>query len=401
MINRVWYAGLLLTLAVLVGFMVWRTPPPMVAVDGDASDLPDHPVAPPPTPPKGVFLIVVDTLRPDRLSCYGYEKHSTPHIDQLATSGVRFTRAHSVASWTLPSMGAMLTSRYPTQLGLVEHPGDSGLTFAWRTKRRQLNYRLGPEPATLAERMRAIGYQTAAFVDQPALSLGGCFVRGFDDWYYPVKQGVVAHRDGASRSMRQKWDFIAFADRNDWALVRSFEQWLSGAADNGSVFAWIHLLTPHRPHRPSEGYMPPRPEGDMSKPTSSELYDAEIRMVDDMIGTIIETIEKHVGSDDSLIVFTLDHGEAFGEHGMNEHGHSLHREVVHVPLLMRSRSLASGATIDTYVRTIDIMPTILALAGAGLPTPSDMMGTSLWPIIHGRAKHLPVYMLPQSELDIP
>ena len=77
---------------------------------------------------------------------------------------------------------------------------------------------------------------------------------------------------------------------------------------------------------------------------------------------------------------------------MNEHGHSLHREVVHVPLLMRSRSLASGATIDTYVRTIDIMPTILALAGAGLPTPSDMMGTSLWPIIHGRAKHLPVYM---------
>ena len=175
MINRVWYAGLLLTLAVLVGFMVWRAPPPMVAVDGDASDLPDHPVALPSPPPKGVFLIVVDTLRPDRLSCYGYEKHSTPHIDQLATTGVRFTRAQSVASWTLPSMGAMLTSRYPTQLGLVEHPADGRLKFAWRTKRRQLNYRLGPEPATLAERMRAIGYQTAAFVDQPALSLGGLF----------------------------------------------------------------------------------------------------------------------------------------------------------------------------------------------------------------------------------
>ncbi len=389
MTNRIRYGGLLFALVAMVGILVWRATAPMIGVGGDASKPPNQLTAP---PPKGVFLIVVDTLRPDRLSCYGYDQHNTPNIDRLATRGVRFTRAQSVASWTLPSMGSMMTSRYPTQLGLVEHPAGEEHTLAWRAKRLQQNYRLGPEPTTLAERMQAIGYKTAAFVDQPALNLGGCFVRGFDDWYYPVDKGVVGHLDRASNGMKQKWDFIPFADRNDWALIESFEQWLPGATETGSIFAWIHLLTPHRPYLPSEKYLPPRAEGDTNKLSYSDRYDAEVRMVDDMIGAITHAINKHVGANESLIILTSDHGEAFGEHGMTEHGHTLHREVVHVPLLMVSNSLSAGSTIDGYVRTIDIMPTILAMADTESPTPSGMMGTSLWSIMRERQDPFPVYM---------
>ena len=79
-----------------------------------------------------MVLVVVDTLRPDRLSCYGYPAHETPGIDALAARGVRFTNAHAVASWTVPSMGAMLTSHYPRQLGLIEAPAPADTTFACR-----------------------------------------------------------------------------------------------------------------------------------------------------------------------------------------------------------------------------------------------------------------------------
>ena len=150
--------------------------------------------------PRGVFLIVVDTLRPDRLSCYGYKKHLTPHIDGLADGGVRFTRANTVASWTGPSLGAMLTSLYPTQLGMVERAPVSGETFEWRQKRKQQSYVLPPNTPTLAQHLRDAGYRTGGFVNQPALNFSESFRAGFDDWFFPTGPEQIERYDRTQKS---------------------------------------------------------------------------------------------------------------------------------------------------------------------------------------------------------
>jgi arylsulfatase A-like enzyme len=148
-----------------------------------------------PQPPRAVFLIVVDTLRPDRLSCYGSKRYATPNIDRLAEAGVRFTRAQSVASWTVPSMGAMLTSRYPTQLGLVERPGPEGKRFEWREKRRQIKYTLPLNVRTLAEIMDEAGYYPAAFVNQPFINFKDGFLQGFAQWCYTTGENQLQWHD--------------------------------------------------------------------------------------------------------------------------------------------------------------------------------------------------------------
>ena len=152
-----------------------------------------------PSPPRAVFLIVIDTLRADRLSCYGYKSHQTANIDALADRGVLFENAFTNASWTVPGMGTIMTSLYPTQLGLVEQPASPGRRFAWRDRREQILYTLSLSMTTLAEVFHGAGYQTAGFVNQPALNNRDGFVQGFDDWFYPVGGDTVIHRDPKDR----------------------------------------------------------------------------------------------------------------------------------------------------------------------------------------------------------
>jgi len=340
--------------------------------------------------PDAVFLIVVDTLRPDRLSCYGCATHTTRHIDRLASMGVKFTRAQSVASWTRPSVGAILTSLYPTQLGLTEVPAGPGRTFQWRERRKQQSYAIPPHAKTLGEMLSNGGFRTAAFVDQPGLNSNKGYQRGFDEWYYPTGLDIIERHDSDHTFSPQVWPSTKYAYQSDLALVREFDSWLSEHGKE-KVFVWLHLLTPHRPYSPPAEYAPTPSPTDGSKPTPSQRYDGEVRAVDDMIGLTMDAIERHVGLNRSLIVFTSDHGEEFGEHGMSEHGHSLHREVIRVPLLIAAPSIPRGRTIDDYVRLIDILPTTLGITGMASAAPSTLQGTDLLPIITGEEAHLPVF----------
>jgi arylsulfatase A-like enzyme len=333
----------------------------------------------------------VDTLRADRLSCYGYEGHETPHIDRLADRGVKFTRACSVASWTVPSMGAMLTSLYPTQLNLIERLAPPGKRFEPREKRQQRAYTLPLFPRTLPEILAEAGFRTVGFVDQPALNFGNGFLQGFADWFYPVGPDEIKYHDPRQPLVAQEWPSLKYADRSDMALIREFDGWLAVHAEQ-RLFVWFQLLTPHRPYKPAPKYMPQRDDEGDSEPTATELYEGEVRAVDDMIGEILASIDRYVGLKRSLVVFVSDHGEELGERGMKDHGHTLHREIIHVPLIIASPSLPAGETVDTYVRTIDILPSVLELVDRQLPAPVAMEGSSLVELTRDDARaHRPVF----------
>lgn len=334
--------------------------------------------------PDAVFLIVVDTLRPDRLSAYGYEEHETPHIDRLAKRGVRFVHAQSPASWTVPSMGAMLTSLYPTQIGLIERQNVSMEKLAWQERRRQQAYTLQQYETTLAEHLQSEGFRTAAFVDQPFLNVGAGFLQGFDDWYYPVGRVTIRKHD-TSEPIPAEPDLAPRVDahRSDSLLIHEFDAWLA-ANENEKVFVWLHLLAPHRPYLPPERYLP----RDDEEPGPSERYDAEIRSIDDMIGDVTRIIRSRVGFGRAIIVFTSDHGEGFGEHGMEEHGHSLHSEVIRVPLIVVAPTLPRGV-VEVAVSTIDVLPTILDVTGVGVPP--GLEGESLVPVIGGEPRERPLF----------
>jgi len=335
--------------------------------------------------PNSVFVILIDTVRADRLSCYGYRAHETPNADRLAAGGVRFDNAWSTASWTRPSVGAIFTSLYPTQLGLVERPAPAGKHWAVRERREQLSVDLPEDETTLAEVLHRAGFTTAAFVNQPALNNQQGFQQGFDDWYYPSSMDEVRRLDPSTATTVQSWLSIEYADRADALLADAFDRWLADHAGDSRLFGYVHFLTPHRPYLPKPPYAPTVTG---RKPTDSELYDGEVRMADALLGRVLDSIEQRRGEDGTLIVFVSDHGEEFKDHGMMEHGHSLHREVTRVPLIMRSPLLPAGKVVHAPVRNIDIMPTIVDLAGLKC---GGMMGVSTLSLIHGGGPELPVY----------
>jgi arylsulfatase A-like enzyme len=339
--------------------------------------------------PDAIFLIVVDTLRPDRLSCYGYEAHETPNIDKIAKDGVLFRNARAVGSWTAPSMGAIMTSLYPSQLGIIENPAPSDRSYEVRERREQVRLKPSLGTRVLGEIMSDAGLRTAAFIDQPVLNLRDGFVQGIEDWYYPIGKGIKQHDTRVPSGPKRKSSWV-LATGLDSALVDELDLWLERKSDE-KLFAWLHLLTPHRPYAPPKPFAPPQNGAGTLEATPSELYDGEVRYADYLIGRVLDSIERHVGFKRAMIVFTSDHGEAFGEHGMEEHGHSLHDEVIHVPLIIKSPLLPRSRTIDSFVSTIDILPTILDVAGLQSFLPGDAEGTSLVPMINGESVELPVY----------
>ncbi len=337
--------------------------------------------------PPATFLIVVDTLRADRLSCYGAKAGLTPNIDELAARGVRFSNAHAAASWTVPSMGAMLTSIYPTELGLVEQPAAPGTPFEWRTKRDQLGFTPPAEVRTLAEVLRVSGRHTGAFVSQPGRNSFDGFLQGFVDWFRPADIHSVKRHDPSVALPEQEWpQYLMYAHRIDKLLIKAFDRWMESSAEAG-IFVWLHLLTPHDPYLEY-----PRPTGGPAPPESlSDQYDEEVRAADRMVGDIMRIIETRVGFERARIIFTSDHGEGFGEHGMNEHGHTLHREVTHVPLIVVSSDLPAGRVVETQVRSVDILPTFLEFLGIDSPQPNPFEGSSLIAAIESDAEDRAIY----------
>jgi choline-sulfatase len=318
----------------------------VVALYLSGTFLADSWAASPKAPPPDMFLITIDTLRADHVHCYGYTNGSTPALDALAKDGVQFTNAFTPSPITNTSHASILT-------GLL--PGSHGVTdFA---------VPLASAHPTIAELLKTRGYRTAAFIGAVILdsrSLAPGFDRGFD--FY---DNFPEHS-----STKSRWGRL---ERRGMDVVSHAENWLA-KHPAGPHFVWIHLYDPHDP------YEPPPPYAQTYK---DHLYDGEIAYADSALAHFIVYLKTSGKYRNSVIVAVGDHGEGLGEHHEDTHGIFLYDSTTHVPLIVKlSRAESIGTLVSAQVRTVDIVPTLLDLAGAAAPDKND--GESLQVYFSGK-----------------
>jgi len=325
-------------------------------------------VAPTPGPLPHVVLITSDALRADHLSLNGYARETSPRLDAFAATAWHFPNAITTVPKTGPSFATIFTGRHPE-----EHQVRN-------------NFEAIPESMpVLAERLRELGYRTAAFVGNPVLRIGKGFSRGFDHY--------VTHRTNVGGVV---------------AMVDAFQTWLEEEPWEQPTFVWVHLMDPHGPYLPPPELLAPfaadewarsdarvplerNPELDVdpdlvlgSLPEYQRIgdedrvaayvarYDAEIRHMDGAFGRVIDSLEGIGVYDGSLILFTADHGESLGEHDYYfEHGWFAYDATLRVPLMLKLPGQRTGEVVRDQVSTLDILPTLAARIGLEL-TPGAM-----------------------------
>ena len=285
--------------------------------------------APAPAPPQSIVLITLDTTRADHLGAWGWPHARTPHLDALARRGTRFVRCDTAAPITLPSHATILTGLYPPRHGVR----DNG-TFV-----------LADRFETVAERLAARGWDTAAVVSAIVLARRHGLAQGFRIYDDDLGAGYAA---GTEVSERQAEATTAAALAAAGRLKPPY-------------FLWVHYFDPH------EEYRPPTRFAELGGP--HRLYDGEIAFMDDQIGRLLAGLPK-----DARVVVVGDHGEMLGEHGEEHHGLLLYRGSRRVPLILAGPGIPAGRREECLVRTADVAPTLLALAGAPVPAGLDGEG---------------------------
>jgi arylsulfatase A-like enzyme len=338
-------------------------------------------------------LIVVDSVRADHVSAYGYARNTTPNLDALiADQGVRFQQAISISPWTCPSNASLLTGRIPTAVG-----------SSWDTVRNTL-----PQAeTTLGELLQQGDYYTAGFVNCYCTKGALGFAQGFDHF----DETLSDHRgDDKARAAEVNARVVDWLDN----------QWLPQSNVEGPLFMFIYYFDPH------VWYDPPPPYNTLFDPNyggtfdgrvyqdgkdvvlgrimPSErdvehllaLYDGEIAYWDAEFGRLMQHLQGAGMLENTLIIVTADHGELFGEHGEWTHGNALYEEVIRIPLVARYNGVIEpGTVIEMPVQNIDLMPTILDFAGMSIP--AGLHSISLRPFLDGDA--LAVAREIYSELD--
>jgi arylsulfatase A-like enzyme len=341
--------------------------------------------------PPNVLWITIDSLRHDHLACMGYERPTSPNIDALATESALFDQCIAQSNYTNISVPSMVTGIYPALLDVRTPLHDLDDLFV-----------------TLAEHLAGAGYTTSGVLP---------------DWPGGINQGFQRLEVPDSDT-----------DRRTRACLD-----ILGSLDERPFFIWLYYWDPHAPYLPPEEFgerfgiepaAPPVPEGarvsdeDLARWRRSfqnrqgwemmktlirinegnarpeegyredliARYDAEIAYVDDRLGQVLGAVRELGLWDETMIILNADHGEGFGEHGLYFHGYGLYDEEVRVPLIIKPpRSLSSPRIIQTAVRNLDIMPTVLDYCG--LSVPEGLNGTSLRPGIDGdRLSDLPAAM---------
>jgi arylsulfatase A-like enzyme len=290
--------------------------------------------------PPNVVVYLVDTLRRDHLSVYGYTRPTSPRLEAFARDAVRFETAYSTTSWTRPAVASLLTGVSPG-----------------RHKAISLSDRLDPAVPLLPQRLRAVGYHSAAFVTNPSVLPMWGFGRGFDAFV-----DLVADDGRPAR-----------ADEITEAVLRHLD-----AHRAEPFFFYVHTVDPHSPYDappPFDASFPRPPLGELESPNPRVAaraklaavvadYDAEVRFSDHEFGRLMDSLEARGLYRDALVVFTSDHGEELRDHGQLGHGKSLYEEVVQVPLLVKlPANIHAGRVVDAPVSLLDVLPTIVGLAG--------------------------------------
>jgi choline-sulfatase len=270
---------------------------------------------------RNAILITLDTTRADALGCYGGGTF-TPHLDRLAGESVLFEEARTVAPLTLPAHASMMTGLYPLRHGVRDN--------IW--------WPLTPAADVLAERARAKGFQTAAFVSSLALDKGFGLDRGFEVYDQPARPPNQADSH--------------FAERTAPAVVRAAQDWLARRDPGRPFFLWVHFFDPHAPYGAPEGY----------GPAASHPYRREVAFMDAAVGNLLDGLRAEGLLDQSLLVVAGDHGESLGEHGEPTHGAFCYEGALRVPLLVRlPGGRRGGERSPALASVVDVFPT---LAGA-------------------------------------
>ena len=334
---------------------------------------------------RAVLLIVIDCLRADHVSSYGYHRETTPTIDRLAERGVSWDAAHSASSWTKPSVMSLLTGLYPTQHGAFQ-----GIKRS-RNHATVVTDILRSSRPTLAECFNNAGWRCGAFINNAQLGSFTKLDRGFDQ-------------------------YVPTAGKAD-NLINLFANWLEKDLDT-PAFGYLHFLEAHWPYKPRRRHIAmfggdrdtnhfrdfsARDYGRLRRAVSHgetalpaehleqmiQMYDGAVRRLDGKIKIVLGLLKKLGLEDDTAIVVTADHGDEFLEHAHLGHGQSVYKELTNVPLIACFPGGPTGTRIAEPVSHTDLPQTLLNLAG----TTETVAGHDL---LDGRGEHGPVV----SELRI-
>lgn len=317
-----------------------------------------------------VLLVVVDTLRADHLGVYGYERPTSPRLDEWAEQALVFEHAQAASSWTLPSMASLLTGQLPSRHTAGSARGEDGRIV---TEDGKKTFRVLPESVdTVAEALRARGYTTAAFVTNAFLGPSFGLDQGFELYEHHGQTRAAQVVDSAL----------------DWFAEQPPEPF----------FVYVHLFDPHLPYeagpefagRFTEGltssYSLPVKGLDRIRKRAAGLseedrafigaaYDEEIAYVDDQLQRLFRGLRDQGLFDSTLVILTSDHGEELFDHAGFEHGHTMYQELLHVPLVVWGPGLEPGR-VAAPVSLLDVSATILEAARA-LPS-APLTGRSLF-----------------------
>ena len=327
----------------------------------------------PPSRPPNVVVLVVDTLRADRLGAYGNTDGLTPFLDSLAARACVFRNAYAQSSWTLPSVASLFTSRFPSQHHVVSFDAP-----------------IANDQTTLAQALRQRGYVTGGFSANDLVSSARGFAQGFD-----------------------RFTTFGWGKTPAEAVTREALSWLDTLPPEKPVFLYLQYMEPHPPYRPLPATLARLSAGrghasigvtadadfvvlDSRRWSNADpqalvrlrdLYDAEVSDVDAQLGGLFEALRSRGFMDNALAIVTADHGEELMDHGRVGHGVTLYQEVIHVPLIAALPHSSTPRSISSAVSLIDVAPTILDLATAAQP--ASFRGRSLAPLLEGRGGAAP------------
>ncbi len=287
-----------------------------------------------------VVLITVDTLRADRVGCYGFSQGETPTMDLFAARGVRFERCTSQTPLTLPSHTTIMTGTFPPFHGVRDNGG----------------FIVPPELTTMAELFKGRGYTTAAFV--------GAYVL---DSKWGLNQGFDYYFDQFDLSRFEKIS-LANVQRPGGEVMDEALRWLETKKD-APFFAWIHLYDPHTPYEPPSPY---------KEKYAKHPYLGEIAYADSQLGRLWSFLGDKGLRDRTYLVFASDHGESLGEHQEATHGFFVYQAAIHVPLIFVTPfPRLQGVVSPAVVSLADVLPTVCEMAG--FVPPPQVQGQSLVP----------------------
>lgn len=323
---------------------------------------------------RSVIIIQMDSLRADHLQSYGYGRATSPNLLAFAKKATVFEQTYPAASWTRPSILAMLTGRYSSELTTLMGGGTP----------------IKSNQPSLATVLRSYGYTTAGFYNTAQLTPEAANLQaGFDVF---TDYGNKAGKDVVE-------GFVDSGVDRTLAFLKSTKK---------PAFVYLHVLNPHHPYLPKQNFFGSTPvekyrdsysfatgvppydpvrvepcymvKDFRTVPEMMELYDSEIRQLDGSVGRLLQYVETEPRYRDALVVVTSDHGEEFGEHGGLFHGARFYEESLRVPLIVRdpTRPYSVGRRVRDVVSLVDLAPTILASVGITYDR-NDYSGTSLLP----------------------